>query len=378
LSGAGRIGLATAFLVLCGAAAFAQTESRRIPQTIHCLACPAKDREAAPEPPRHTIMTQRVDAFDAWLTHLAGARPIVIQTHRANLIAVLDDGPVDDLTAAEIAYLRSVFPKLPAAPKSLDAHQAAHVLALRLARMQSDMAEVLDLDGSALVKREAGPGQPVSASHVDVCVLSKPSAYDAFVAFRFAPGSWPLEGAVFDRVPTGAALVPNLKDAAAARQFAFTSAMQLLRKLARDDPGLQPWLQVGLAHAFEERAFNAGPRPWPSGTIPPELEEPKDWEAFVADLVTAGKSGDLGAMAATPRHGLSVRSRLQAWSMARWLIAKDPKAFAAFVRRLLHAAPGDPPAKLLLGAVRAALGHDLVSLVTDWEATVKKARAAAR
>jgi hypothetical protein len=113
-------------------------------------------------------------------------------------------------------------------------------------------------------------------------------------------------------------------------------------------------------------------------TLPPDLEAPKDWEAFIGDLVTAGKAGDLGAMAVTPRKALSVRSRLQAWSMVRWMVAKDPKAFAAMVRLLLHAPPLDTPAKALLEAVRPTLHHDLVTLVTEWRDAVKKSRLAAK
>jgi hypothetical protein len=154
--------------------------------------------------------------------------------------------------------------------------------------------------------------------------------------------------------------------------------MQLLRRLSREDPGLQGWLQVGLAHFFEDRVAGWVPRPVPGATLPPELEAPKDWQAFIGDLITAGKVGDLGAMAATPRHALSVRSRIQAWSVVHWLIAKDPKAFASLVRRLLHAPPSDSPAKALLGALRPTFGFDLVTLLEEWQAPVKKNRAATK
>jgi hypothetical protein len=62
--------------------------------------------------------------------------------------------------------------------------------------------------------------------------------------------------------------------------------------------------------------------------------------------------------------------------MVRWMVAKDPANFAAMVRHLLHAPPTDSPQKALLEAVRAAWGHDLVSLADDWKASVKKGRSA--
>ena len=227
-------------------------------------------------------MTQRVDAFDAWLTHLCGAKPVVIQTHRANLIAVLEDGPVAEPSAAEAAYLRSVFPKLGATIKWLDDHQLAHLLAFRLSKLQIEMADVLDLDAAGLVKREAGPGQPIASSHVDVCVFSKQAGYDAFVEFRYDKRSWPLEGAMFDQVPTGAMLMPSAKDAAAARQFTFMAAMQLLRRLSRADPGLQGWLQLGLAHFFEDRCAGRAARASPGATLPPGAEAPETGKRSLA------------------------------------------------------------------------------------------------
>jgi hypothetical protein len=322
-------------------------------------------------------MTQRLDVFDAWLAHLAGAKPIVIQTHRANLIAVLEDGPVDELSVAELAYLKQLFPKLALPVKALDAHQLAHVLAFRLAALQTDMAGVLELEPSGLLKRVPGATVPIAASHVDVFVFSKQAAYDAFVEFRYPRGSWPLEGAVFDQVPTGAMLMPSLKEPGASRQFTYTSAVQLARKLSRDEPGLQGWLQIGLGHFFEERG-PGGARMADGPTLPPELEAPKDWEAFVGDLVTSGKVGDLGAMAVSPRKALSVRSRLQAWSMIRWMVATDPKAFAAMIRLILHAPPLDTPAKVLLDAVRPTFHHDLVTLAAEWREAVKKSRLGAK
>src|SRR5262249_20300425 len=126
------------------------------------------------------------------------------------------------------------------------------------------------------------------------------------------------------------------------------------------------------------RSAGENPRTAPGATLPPDLEAPKDWESFIGDLIAAGKAGDLGAMAATPCRSLSIRSRLQAWSLVRWMIAKDQQAFAAMIRHLLHSDPAELPAKALLGALRPTFHHDLVSLIDEWKDATKKAHAAAK
>jgi hypothetical protein len=62
--------------------------------------------------------------------------------------------------------------------------------------------------------------------------------------------------------------------------------------------------------------------------------------------------------------------------MVGWMVEKDPKAFAALVRKLLHTSPSEPAQKALLEAVRSTFKHDLVSLVDAWSDAIKKSRAA--
>jgi hypothetical protein len=275
------------------------------------------------------MLGQRLDAFVPWLAHLARGTPVVLQTQRAMLAAVLKGGAVDAVSDDEAAYLRSVFPDLgPAAPTTLDSHQQAHLLAWRLHRVEEDLGALLLLDEDGRVRRQAGSWEPVPSEHVELIAISDKTGYDDFIAFRFERDAWPLAGVALDSGPTGAVLLPSLKEPAARRTFAFSAAMQLLRGLSRGEGGLQGWLQVGLAHAIEDR--HAGKTPRSGATLPPGSEVPKDWDAFVGDMVTGGKVGDLGALAATPAHALSVRSRLQSWSMARWMIDRDPAKLAAW------------------------------------------------
>jgi hypothetical protein len=356
--------------------ALAQTPETRPAGGLVCLAC-SKGPDA-PFPVRRTVLSQRLDAFDPWIAHMAGQPAIVLQTRRTTLVVAVQPGPVDALTDDELAHLRAVFPKLAAGvPGTLDAHQQAHVIGLRVRRVEDDLAAVLALDADGRVKPQPGHA-PLASDHVEVFVFGAKPAYESFTAFLFEREAWPAGGAMFDWGPTSAILVPSLKDPAARRQLAFTTSMQLLRGLSRAGAGLQGWLRVGISHVMEDRHAAKGPRAAPDATLPPGSEAPKDWDAFVGDLVTGGKAGDLGGLAATPVHALTVRSRLQSWSLVRWLLAKDSPRFADMVRRILHAPPSDSAQKALLDAVRPAFGLDLVTLNDEWKASVQKGKAATK
>lgn len=371
-----KLSLLTTFLLALVQTAAAQGETASPPSSrILCLTC----RKPVPGmTERKTVTGQRLDAFEPWLAHLAGSKPVILQTPRSTLVATLEGGAVDALSDDEIAALRAVFPTLPpGAPTTLDAHQQAHLLAVRLLRIEDDLRGLLALDEGGRVRPEAGPYSPLASDHVELFAFGQKAGYEAFAGFLFEKDAWPVAGALLDWGPTGAVLMPVLKEPAARRQFAFMAAMQLLRGLSRAGAGMQGWLQVGLAHAIEDRHAGKAPRP-PGATLPPAAEAPKDWDSFVGDMVAGGKVGDLGALAATPASALSVRSRLQSWSMARWMIEQDQKKLAEMVRHLLHSAPSDTPPKALLGAMRPAYAHDLVSIVDEWKKAVAKRPSAAK
>jgi hypothetical protein len=368
--------LTTVFLAVVPAS-LAQSETTSSPSSrILCLTC----RKPVPGMvERKTVTGQKLDTFEPWIAHLCGGtKPVILQTPRSTLVATLEGGPVDSLSDEEVAALRAAFPSLPAGtPTTLDAHQQAHLLAVRLLKIEDDLRTLLALDEGGRVRPEAGPYSPLASDHVELFAFGQKGGYEAFTAFLFEKDVWPLGGVLFDWGPTGAVLTPNLKEPAARRQFAFMSAMQLLRGLSRAGAGLQGWLQVGLSHAIEDRHAAKGPRP-PGATLPPSAEAPKDWDSFVGDMVAGGKVGDLGALAATPASALSVRSRLQSWSMARWMIDLDRKKLAEMVRHLLHSAPSETPQKALLGAMRPAWAHDMVSLTDEWKKAVAKRPAASK
>jgi hypothetical protein len=341
---------------------------------IVCLSCgrPASDADA-PFPPRKTILGQHVDVAEPQIARQAGVKPVVIQTPRTTIVAAVEGSAPDDLSPGELEYIQTVFPGYKSGGP-LDAHQEAHLLAFRVRRIEKDLADLLELDADGRVKPEALGNRPVASSHVEVLVFSKPAGFDTFVAFQFGKDVLPLVGTMLDSGPTSAVLLPGLKEPGGRCSFAFSTALQLLAGLSRGGSGLQGWLRGGIARLVEDWHC---PKAMRSPLIAPVISGPKeasDWDAFVADMIADGKVGDLGALAATPLNGLSLRSEAQARSLVKWMVDTDREKFAAMVRLLLHAPPADPPTKALLGALRPTWDHDLVSLLEAWKEAVKKSR----
>ena len=180
---------------------------------------------------------------------------------------------------------------------------------------------VLDLDEDGRARTEAGPWQPLASDQVEIFAISNKTGYEAFTAFLFDRDAWPLAGAMLESGPTAAALMPALKEPSARRQFAFMSAMQLLRGLSRArsrPPGLGPG---------RTRARDGGPsREQGSperGDAPAGQRSSEGLGSFVGDLVAGGKVRRPRRARRDAGRVLSVRSRLQAWSLVRWMMEKD-------------------------------------------------------
>jgi hypothetical protein len=342
---------------------------------IICLFCgkPAPGAET-PFTPRKTVLGQPLGVIEPQLAHQAGTKPIIIETPRTTIVAAVEGGPVDDVSPAELEYLQGVFPALKGIPTSLDAHQQAHLLAARCRRIEKELADILELDPDGRVRTESGPYQPLSSSHVEVFVFSKPAGYEVFTSFLFEKSVNPLVGAMLESGPTSAMVMPSLKEPGARCQFIFTTTLQLLAGLSRGGTGLQPWIRCGLARVLEDRHAPASVRSPAIAPALPGVKPSNDWNAFAADMIVGGKVGDMGALASTPLAGLSYRSEVQAWSLVRWMIEKDKDNFARLVRLLLHSPPDEAPPKALLNAMRAAYGHDLVTVLDEWKEAVRKSR----
>ena len=100
------------------------------------------------------------------------------------------------------------------------------------------------------------------------------------------------------------------------------------------------------------------------------MRSPPDWDQFVRDLVASGRAGALDALTATPRRALSQRSRIQAWSLVKFLIGADRARFARLLRRLLHAEHSADPVAAFASALPEAFGADPDQVQRAWKAWV--------
>src|SRR5262245_59684151 len=169
---------------LLGAAALAQG-SAAYPTRILCRTCVAADPAHGKGLTWRPVIGQPIDSFEPWIAHVAGGKPIIIQTPRVNLVIALEGGKIDGLTQSELYYLKTVSKTLASAPPAtppttLDAHELAHLVAIRVLKLEHELVDLLDLDGAGRVKPEPGPDRPVASDSVDVFLFSAKAGYDAF------------------------------------------------------------------------------------------------------------------------------------------------------------------------------------------------------
>ncbi len=321
-------------------------------------------------PARRTLLGQDPIVVVPWLTHLFGKAPIVLLTPRVTLVVCSDGGTVDELSPREAEILKAWFPKNASPARTLDGHQYAHLLAERLMAIEAQVGEILDLGPDGRAKPDSGPTSPFASDASELFVFSTKAAYEAFVSHTFEAGTWPTTAVMLDSGPTAALLIEDPKSVSDRRRFAFTATNLLVRALSRAGDGLQAWLRIGLSHVIEQQVPGKVAAPGDSQTLPPDMKSPPDWHVFTRELANSGKSGVLSALAASTERGLSLRSRLQAASVVRWLIESDPARFGAFMRRLMYEMPTTPAAKALLNASRAGLGKDTVTLESDWKQAI--------
>jgi hypothetical protein len=372
-----RVSFLLLIIVACGAAAHAQKPaaprtSSATPAKIICFRCSTPTSGAnTPFAARTTLLGQHLDLILPQIANQTGVRqPIVIQTSRTTIVAAVEGGPVDEISAPELEYLQTVFPGFKAGP-SLDAHQEAHLLAHRFRQVEKDLGTLLALsDGRP--RAESGPSAPVASSHVEVFVISRPEGHEAFTAFNYEPESRPLLAPTLRSIPTATILAPNLKEPGVRCRLVYGLSMALLSGLSIREPGLPGWLRAGIARALEDRHASYSLRSPPIASLTTDPKHPGDWNAVVMELVNSNKAGDLGALAATPLVALSLRSEAQSWSMVRWMIDTQGGRFPELVRLLLQVSPEESPAKATLAAVRTVFDQDLVSLVDAWKAHVLK------
>ncbi|MAG55337.1 MAG: hypothetical protein CMJ83_03515 [Planctomycetes bacterium] len=308
-----------------------------------------------------------------WLNRLDKMKPSLIWSQRWTLVCFLKDARVDDLTPEETVRLRVYFPKLPSRPTRLTGHERAHLWAIRMLRTESGVADLLDLDERGELKSR-GPGyRPLPHKGCELYMFSSAATHDAFRRHIFKPSTKGLAGETLDSGPVTAMLMDDQKSAPIRRRFLHAASLQLIRAHRRLEGGIPAWLEIGVAHYFERRQSKVNRfRKDESGTLPPGLESPRDWDQAIRDLVAAGRSGELTALSATPERGLTVNSRLQSWSLVKYLLGVDGRRFRRLLVELLHTRPGTTVQDGLRAALKASYGHFPKDVEKAWKSWVIK------
>lgn len=357
--------------------AFAQRADPKGPVTSApyvCLTCKEANQQVAADgaPPPAQLAGAQIGAVRPWLAGLEGEKPVILATPRWTLACVLKEDKVEGLRPEEIARLRAFFPALPEKPARLKAHEMAHLWTERMFAVEGAIAEMLDLTEDWKLRPNAAGYRPLPYARSEIFVFAAKKDVETFANHLLEPRARPLHGSVREHGPLSAVLADDADDHVR-RRFVHGAALQVLRRHWRLGDGLPGWIQVGIAHYLERIHVKI-----PAGrddlaqTLPPGDESPKDWPQFVRDLVVADKAGQLAALTSQPERALSLRSRIQSWSLVKFLLGADPKRFSVLLNALLNTHPDTPAPQALQDAVKSAYACDLPTLERAWKVWVLK------
>ncbi|NRA96819.1 MAG: hypothetical protein HRU14_11495 [Planctomycetes bacterium] len=328
-----------------------------------------------PKQPRRMIGEEAAKVMP-WLTRVdPKIRPSIIWTRHWTIVGFLKDAQVDDLTPEEAIRLRAFFPKVTPRSTRLTGHQRTHLWAIRTVQIQRAIEDLLDLDENGGLKPSTYNSgyRPLAHKGCELFLFSNQSPHDAFRRHLFQPQTRGLGGEILGSGPVTAITVDDAPSAAIRRRVLHASSLQLLRIHRRLEGGIPAWIRVGLAHYFEWRQTkSARTRTDEAGTLPAGTDVPRDWNQAVRNLVASGKAGELGALSVTPERGLTLASRLQAWSLVKYLLGIDPKRFGQLCAALLHTRPDVMPQEGLRNALKATYGHYPEDVATAWKTWVLK------
>lgn len=327
-----------------------------------CRSCAAEGLQATgPETPQPAAQAlgRTPSAAEAWAARMGAAAASTFALRGATLLCATADGPAE-LTADEAARLRVWFPKLPASPKTLTAHQRAHVWAERAAAAAADAAATFDPDGAAT--------RPPSATQL---VFETEAAARAAAEFLGGKDAWPLAGGRFAGDVYGVAFVGR-DGVGARRRFAFALALALARARVAEGSAAAPWMPLGFAHWCERRVPGPPGEDDVAGTLPPDAtlgasgRPPADRRAFVRGLVDVGETPRFDALCASTERGLTTRSRLAAESLTSFLLGIDARRYATLYRTLGSAAGEESRAAAFARVLSAVYGADAANFDEAW------------
>lgn len=321
------------------------------------------------------LMGKDLAAVRPWLTRISGQRPEIISTDRWTLVSMLAPDRVKSLHPVERARLGGFLPSFAPKAGKLTSTELAHLWATRLLNVEAAVADLLGLGRDGRLPRRGSGYSPLPHPRIELFLFSTESGHDAFSNHILAPKTWPLAGAVLESGPIAVIRLSDASEEQLLRRFTFSATLKLLERHRRMEGGLPAWLKVGIAHYMEHRLTRMTRKTRDdAATLPPGDDAPRDREQTVRDLVASGKSGQIGALTATPERGLTQKIRLQSWSLVRYLLGLGQKKFTDFCARLMHTAPETDAQRALLDAVRGVYECDLPTLERAWKAWVLRRR----
>ena len=329
--------------------------------------------EGALKRPRRMI-GEATDKVMPWLARLdPKIRPSIIWTRNWTIVSLLKGARVADLTPEEAVRLRAFFPEITPRSNKLTGHQRAHLWAIRTLRIQGAIKEVMDLDDNGGLKPSSFSAgyRPLAHKGCELFLFSNPSPHAAFTRHLFQPQTRGLSGETLGSGPVAAIMLDDAPTGSIRRRMRHASTLQLVRVHRRLEGGVPAWMQIGLAHYFEWRQTKTTrTKKNTAGTLIGATEGLRDWDQAVRDLVASGRAGELGALSATPERGLTLQSRLQAWSLVKYLLGVDQGRFTQLCSALLHTRPGVNPQQALRTAMKATYGHETNAVADGWKTWV--------
>ena len=337
-----------------------------------CQTCVrAGDQGAGESPSLERLLGRPASVIRPWLGRISETEPQILTRDRVTLVALLGPRRMDAVTSEERMRLMLFLRERAGTPRGrFTGHQRAHLWMERLVLLESALGELLALDPAGELRPLSDGMRPLAHPRAEIYLFDAAEACTGFVRHLFGPDAQPGDGLQTDDGPVAAVLVGSCGAEAGRRRFLHAGTLALLRRHRRLDGGIPPWLEIGLAHFMERRLHGAQERRDTAFTLPAGMESPPDWDQFVRDLAISGKSGSLDALTATPGRALSLRSRIQAWSMVKFLIGVDRTRFSLLLRRLLHAEPAAEPVPTFAAALKEAYAADPKQVEQAWKAWV--------
>jgi hypothetical protein len=260
--------------------------------------------------------------------------------------------------------------------RKLNAHERAHLYAIRYLADEARWCELLDVK-----KSEVGNGNGYSVARSEYFLFEQLEPYREFGRHFFGMfGSslswWWHEGT---HALTGSLNGDTLKDNALAARFSYLTTHLLCYQQFGFLFRVPSFLPAGLAH-WAERSHKKHEDSFMVMGVPNDNKNewnwnPPDWDQDLYRTVNDGKHKGFVALGLIDKDDqLTPPFRGQAWSMMKYLAGLDRKKFAIYLKTALNKRLDESAIEALARASTKAFGVTLPELEAGWKEWVLKGR----